>query len=476
MNKFRLSTQKKKLSYSMIVLLLAFITSCIKSNKSDIDSFRFAALVPPVDGVISTTAKTVTVTVPSNTDVTALVPTIAVSDLATITPGSGVAQNFTTPLTYKVTAEDGTFTNYVVTVVKNGQVVTTNPIRQIKSNLTISATWYADTTYIVTGHIYLNEGVTLTIQPGTLIKFNSASGLYTGSYNNTALIANGTADKHITFTSNSATVAAGDWDGLFFNSKTLSNSIIKYCDISYAGSAVTAGAVDVTGCALNFSYSSVSYSKGYGILCEDGAAGFQTFTNNTITNTASHSIYLASLHVPEIGTVNTLTATGKGILVRGNADYTTGAVTWKKQTVDYYIENHVALSGNITIEAGTTIRFNVGGYMDIGNYNQNSTTLTAIGTTDKPITFTSATATPAAGDWKYLYIYQFTSASTIFDHCIFDYSGSTLGNNTFSIRTDASITIQNSQINHTTATKPAVRGSSTITVTESGNNFTFQSL
>ena len=45
---------------------------------------------------------------PYGTDVTTLVPTIAVSAGATISPATAVAQDFTNAVTYNVTAIDGT--------------------------------------------------------------------------------------------------------------------------------------------------------------------------------------------------------------------------------------------------------------------------------------------------------------------------------------------------------------------------------
>lgn len=48
-----------------------------------------------------------------------LVPTITVSDGAVVTPANGVAQDFTQPVTYTVTAADGTQVKYTVTTNKN---------------------------------------------------------------------------------------------------------------------------------------------------------------------------------------------------------------------------------------------------------------------------------------------------------------------------------------------------------------------
>ena len=73
------------------------------------------ALGTDVTGTIDGTS--ISATVPHGTDVTALVPTITVSAGATISPASGQAQDFSSPVTYTVTAEDGTTTaDYTVTV------------------------------------------------------------------------------------------------------------------------------------------------------------------------------------------------------------------------------------------------------------------------------------------------------------------------------------------------------------------------
>ena len=52
-------------------------------------------------GNIDQDAKTITIYVPASVDITSLVPTIEFSANATITPASGVAQDFSQPVTYK---------------------------------------------------------------------------------------------------------------------------------------------------------------------------------------------------------------------------------------------------------------------------------------------------------------------------------------------------------------------------------------
>ncbi|MBI5541158.1 MAG: fibronectin type III domain-containing protein, partial [Bacteroidia bacterium] len=63
---------------------------------------------------------TVNILMPCATNITALTPTITVSPGATISPASGVAQDFTNPVTYTVTAENGTSTStWQVSVISN---------------------------------------------------------------------------------------------------------------------------------------------------------------------------------------------------------------------------------------------------------------------------------------------------------------------------------------------------------------------
>ncbi|MFH1262248.1 MAG: Ig-like domain-containing protein, partial [Pseudomonadota bacterium] len=66
-----------------------------------------------VDGTIG--PNTVALTMPFGTDVTALTPIINTTGV-NINPANGVAQNFTNPIVYTVTAADGSTKTYIVTV------------------------------------------------------------------------------------------------------------------------------------------------------------------------------------------------------------------------------------------------------------------------------------------------------------------------------------------------------------------------
>ena len=93
-------------------------TPATKSTAKDLTKFSFAALSPVVDATIDATTKVITATVPAGTDITKLVPTITISDKSTVSPATGVAQDFSKEVSYTVTAEDGTTQKYAVTVTK----------------------------------------------------------------------------------------------------------------------------------------------------------------------------------------------------------------------------------------------------------------------------------------------------------------------------------------------------------------------
>ncbi|MNX15796.1 Endo-1,4-beta-xylanase A precursor [compost metagenome] len=103
------------------------VTVTVAPNTAkSITAFDFGAL--NVTGTVNEAAKTVALTVPYGTDVTNLVPTITHTGVS-ISPNSGVAQNYSSPVTYTVKAEDNSIQTYTVTVTIQARVAapTANP-------------------------------------------------------------------------------------------------------------------------------------------------------------------------------------------------------------------------------------------------------------------------------------------------------------------------------------------------------------
>ena len=100
----------------------------VPSNENLITSFHFL-LTPEVVGVVDETNYIITLTVPQGTDVKNLISSIVTSPMATVSPNSGVSQSFTSPVTYRVTAQNGAVQSYIVKV-----VVATPPAPVKKAN------------------------------------------------------------------------------------------------------------------------------------------------------------------------------------------------------------------------------------------------------------------------------------------------------------------------------------------------------
>jgi hypothetical protein len=111
----------------------------------------------------------------------------------------------------------------------------------VKGQTNVSGGIYTDTTwtlanspYIVVDTIVIFPGVTLTIQPGVVVKFANNKRI---EIRQAKLIALGTSVDSITFTSNSITPSAGIWSSLFFNGGNLT-SRFSYCNFLYAINAI----------------------------------------------------------------------------------------------------------------------------------------------------------------------------------------------------------------------------------------------
>ena len=98
-------------TFCLVLTSLIILAGCNKeSSEKQILSFKFAAL--DVQATITESPKAVVAIVPFGTDVTSLVPIITISEKATISPASGIVTDFSNPVVYTVTAEDGSKATY----------------------------------------------------------------------------------------------------------------------------------------------------------------------------------------------------------------------------------------------------------------------------------------------------------------------------------------------------------------------------
>jgi hypothetical protein len=185
----------------------------------------------------------------------------------------------------------------------------------------------AGSPYHVIGNTILSHGYTLTIDPGVVVKFDTLKALQIDG----ELIAVGTPQNRIVFTANSSTPGPGSWAKIQFSDTAvdaqfdasgnyLSGSIMKYCDVLYAGVDYY-GAISVANSSLCISNCRVNYSSYYGIFVN----GFVKIDSTTVTNCVHVAIdisFTSFPYSPYVIEYDTLIGNGDGGLgVGGNNSF-----------------------------------------------------------------------------------------------------------------------------------------------------------
>jgi len=203
------------------------VTNNVVSSEKDITSFSIAS--PAATGVINGT--NITLNVPSTTDVTALVPTIVVSDYATVSPLTGVAQDFTNPVTYTVTAEDLSTKVYTVTVNKVFSV----PFEEYFEGAVFPPSYWKTT----------STGAKNWVST-TAVAFEGTQSTMFDCYNaNTSMVAK-LSTPIITIPNNGSTILAKYFVNYYLVEGTYGNTAELYLDILNAdGSVLNAGTVNL---------------------------------------------------------------------------------------------------------------------------------------------------------------------------------------------------------------------------------------
>lgn len=153
-------------------------------------------------------------------------------------------------------------------------------------------TWQKfDIPYVIF-EVWIDNGAELTLTPGSVFKFQANGAIVVSNSDNYGkLVARGTADSPIVFTSAASSPSPGDWSGLIFYEKTMTGSILDYCHVAYAGSNYwheSAVYIEYCDSKVTVQNCNISYSSGCGITIYDATP---VLLNNTYQNNGEDLCY-----------------------------------------------------------------------------------------------------------------------------------------------------------------------------------------
>ncbi|MEX0905030.1 MAG: hypothetical protein WD028_04870 [Balneolaceae bacterium] len=324
-----------------------------------------------------------------------------------------------------------------------------SPVEELSGNISEDTTFPSNTSYRVVGNVKVNNGATLTIEPGVIIEFEAET-LFEVT-DGAKLSAIGTEQDSIKFTGTEKN--AGWWDGVFFNRVTHPDNEMEYVIIEYAGGASIHSSIPETGLAvgrslydarMSLNNSTIRHSGGLGLFIHANGAmpgsANNTFTDNT---TGAAGVYTSTMHF--LDSSSTYTGNDEDyVLVEANT--LSDDATWQALDVPYATYGDASLNdAELTIEPGARFAFDAQSGLVI-----NSGTIIAEGTEDDPILFTGLRE--EAGWWDGIFVTKTTHPDNLLNYIIVEYAGneaahgSTVPANLTVARSlyDASVSIKNS--------------------------------
>ena len=263
---------------------------------------------------------------------------------------------------------------------------------------------------------------TLTMSDGLQLQMELGVLISVGDGNYGALVVRGTSDG-VVFTSGQDDPAPGDWAGLYFGILD-QGSDLSGVEVGYAGgdgdAAIVLYSADITleDCAIHDSEAagvevgstslpsisgcdiSDNGDEGVSIDTSSGLASGVSFEDNTLSGNGSFPLVLPAGVAGQIDASCALTGNAEdAVSVLG--DTITADATWQALDVPWQIEDTVKVGyvGRpvLEIEPDAELRFSRGAGLYIGTSSAGG--LQAVGTSSRPVVFTSAQDDPEAGDW-----------------------------------------------------------------------------
>ena len=236
----------------------------------------------------------------------------------------------------------------------------------------------------IVGTVDVEPGVTLTIQPGTIVQFSGTSLTVDGT-----LLAQRTASQPIQFTSANSNPLPGDWGGITFEADSTGNAV-THAVITYGGSFGGPTVLDAGG-PLTFSNSSVNDSGGPGLRLEQSSA---LISNISFANNNGPAVSMDLDSNPTVTGETQASFTNNhtnGLLVDGGT--LSASLNWNNPDIVY------SINGTVEVPSGKTLSIGAGQIIKSGSPSLTvDGTLTAEGTAAAPVVFTSLRDDTQYGD------------------------------------------------------------------------------
>lgn len=297
------------------------------------------------------------------------------------------------------------------------------------------------------------ENAKLTLQPGTTVLVEPGGFLNVGVYGDAAaLIAKGTEEQPIVFTSAAASPAAGDWECIRVETGSAATEL-SYVAIDYAGSPCHADGAEVEGSLqikspARVDHLSVAHSSSHGVyIMADGSV--RKFEDVSFADNERESLKVSAKQLVKLGENLTFADADERILIDNQFALSTSG-TVLAQPVPFLVEGTLSIDDDaqVVFDAGLELQ------LDGGSVQVFAADLDLAGTAANPVRFTSASASPAPGDWGCLF-YDAPEGVPSIQHAVFEYGGSgqscTGAEYEAMLSVPASATISNVELSHSAA-------------------------
>jgi len=185
------------------------------------------------------------------------------------------------------------------------ELVFTANATYVEGSITKDTVWtLIDSPFVISKNVSVYSNATLTIEPGVEVRFGGRFSLMVEG----RLVAEGTQDNMITFTSNKDEPEAGDGGTIEFNGAQLSTFV--YCVVEHATNGIT-----VENGALKIQHSTISSNCESGIRILNGNVEVKS---NEIVDNAESGIYITGDNQVTIQN-NAIKSNGDGIILAENS-------------------------------------------------------------------------------------------------------------------------------------------------------------